>query len=270
MQPKRLVDVDIQSYFDNINHDKLMKMVGMRINDRRMLKLLRQWLKAGVMTEEGYEETEMGSPQGGVISPLLSNIYLHYLDVRWLKEGSHLGTLVRYADDLVIVCRTRKDASHALSFVRAVMDRLELKLHPEKTKLVSMWEGREGFEFLGMHHRSMATETSQVQRYYTLHQFPSKKAMKKMRHRVKELLGRRNVLWKNLSDVVGQLNPVIRGWRNYYGLKTAGKWLAKVDWYIFKRIVIWYNKKRKERRHLTNMSKVRDMLSTQKLIRLAA
>jgi group II intron reverse transcriptase/maturase len=264
-----VVDVDIQSYFDNINHDKLMMLVGMRINDRRLLKLIRQWLRAGVMTEAGYMETEMGSPQGGVISPLLSNIYLHYLDVRWTKQGSHLGTLVRYADDLVIVCRTKKDANHALNFVKAVMKRLELTLHPEKTKVVPMWGGQGGFDFLGMHHRSIVTETSQAQRYYTLHQFPSKKAMKKMRFKVKEILGARNVLWKSMSELVEELNPVLRGWRNYYGLKTAGKWLAQVDWYILKRFTIWHNKKRKKRRHLANISKVRESLMAEKLILLA-
>lgn len=264
------VDVDIQSYFDNINHDKLMKLVGMRVNDRRMLRLLRQWLKAGVMTEAGYMETGVGSPQEGVISPLLSNIYLNYLDVRWVKEGSHLGTLVRYADDLVIVCRTRKEANHALSFVKAVMKRLELTLHPEKTKLVPMWEGHGGFDFLGMHHRSIPTETSQAQRYYTLHQFPSKKAMMKMRIKIKEILGRRNILWKNMSELVEELNPVLRGWRNYYGLKTAGKWLAKVDWYALKRFTIWYNKKRKKRRRLADINMVREFLKAQKLILIAA
>lgn len=265
-----VIDVDIESYFDNINHDKLMMLVEMRINDRRMLKLIRQWLRAGVMAEAGYMETEAGSPQGGVISPLLSNIYLHYLDVRWTKEGSHLGTLVRYADDLVIVCRTRKDADHALNFVKTVMKRLELTLHPEKTKLVGMWGGQEGFDFLGMHHRRIPAETGQGQRYYTLHQFPSKKAMKKMRYRVKEILGRRNVLWKNMSELIEELNPVLRGWRNYYGLKTAEKWLAKVDWYILKRFTIWYNKKRKKRRHLADLSKVRELLKAEKLILLAA
>jgi len=265
-----VVDVDIQSYFDNINHDKLMMLVGMRVNDRRMLKLIRQWLKAGVMTENGYRETETGSPQGGVISPLLSNIYLHYLDVRWAKEGSHLGTLVRYADDLVIVCRTRKDANHALGFVRAVMKRLELTLHPEKTKLVPMWEGQGGFDFLGMHHRSIPAETSRGWRYYTLHQFPSKKAMKKMRLKVKEILGPRKVLWKDIGDLVKELNPILRGWRNYYGLKTAGKWLAEIDWYTLKRVTIWYNKKKEKRKHLADISKVNHLLKTRRLIRLAA
>lgn len=264
------VDVDIKSYFDTINHEKLMRMVGQRVNDRRMLKLIRRWLEAGVMTEHGYEGSEMGSPQGGVISPLLSNIYLHYLDICWDKLGRHLGTIVRYADDMVVICRTRKDAVHALKLIQEAMKRLELTLHPEKTKLVSLWEGKDGFDFLGMHHRSIPTETSQAQRYYTLHQFPSKKAMKKMRDRIKEVLGKRNVLWKETESLVAELNPILRGWRNYYGLKTASRWLATVDWYVLNRFTRWYNKKRKKKRHLAEMGKVRILLNDLKLVKLAA
>lgn len=264
-----VVDVDIKSYFDTINHEKLMLMVKTRVNDRRMQKLIRQWLEVGVMTEHGYVVSEMGSPQGGVISPLLSNIYLHYLDICWEKLGSHLGTLVRYADDLVVICRTRKDAEHAMKLIQEVMKRLELTLHPEKTKLVSLWEGKGGFDFLGMHHRSIPTQTSQAQQYYTLHQFPSKKAMKKMRDRIKEVLGKRNVLWKEATSLVSELNPVLRGWRNYYGLKTASAWLAKVDWYVLQMFTRWYNKKRKKKRHLAEMGKVRRLLTELKLIKLA-
>lgn len=264
-----VVDVDIQSYFDNINHDKLMMLVGMRVSDRRMLKLIRKWLKAGVMTETGYMGTDIGSPQGGVISPLLSNIYLNYLDTRWVRGGSHLGTLVRYADDIVAICRTKKEANHTINFVNAVMKRLELKLNPEKTKRVPMWDGKEGFDFLGMHHRRLSGFTREGIRYYTVYQFPTNKAMEKMRFKVKEVIGKRSVLIKSLQELVKELNPILRGWRNYYGLKTAWKWLAKVDWYIHKRFTIWYNKKRKNKRHLAEITKVRGLLKTEKLVRLA-
>lgn len=264
-----VVEVDIQSYFDNINHDKLMKMVGMRINDRRILKLLRHWLTAGVMTEGRYEETRKGSPQGGVISPLLSNLYLHYLDAKWEKRASHLGTLVRYADDMIVVCQTKNNALQALNFIKAVMQRLELTLHPDKTQLVSMWEGQGGFDFLGMHHRCITAESSYGKWYKALHQFPSKKAMIKMRTRIGEILGNRNVLGQNVNDLVKSINPILIGWKNYYGLKTAKKWLAKVDWHILKRFVIWYNKKTKGRRHLSDMRKVREILMTCKLRWLA-
>lgn len=100
-----VVDVDITGYFDNISHSKLMKLVEERICDRRILKLIRQWLEAGVMKDGLWHKTEIGSPQGGVISPLLANIYLNYLDTIWEKRFSHLGKLIRYADDLVILCR---------------------------------------------------------------------------------------------------------------------------------------------------------------------
>jgi len=265
-----VVDVDIQSYFDNINHEKLMMLVSMRVNDRRMLKLIRQWLKAGVMTEEGYTRTDIGSPQGGVISPLLANIYLNYLDTRWVKEGSHLGTLVRYADDIVVICRTMKEANHAIRFIKAVMERLELQLNPEKTRLVSMWEGKDGFDFLGMHHKRVTGFTREGTRYYTTYQFPTSKAMKKMRSKVKEVIGKRSALLRSLRELVKELNPILRGWRNYYGLKTAWKWLAKVNWYIHKRFTIWYNKKKKNRRYLADITKIRGLLKTEKLVSLTA
>jgi len=265
-----VVDVDIQSYFDNINHEKLMMLVSMRVNDRRMLKLIRQWLKAGVMTEEGYTRTDIGSPQGGVISPLLANIYLNYLDTRWVKEGSHLGTLVRYADDIVVICRTMKEANHAIRFIKAVMERLELQLNPEKTRLVSMWEGKDGFDFLGMHHKRVSGFTREGTRYYTTYQFPTSKAMKKMRSKVKEVIGKRSALLRSLRELVKELNPILRGWRNYYGLKTAWKWLAKVNWYIHKRFTIWYNKKKKNRRYLADITKIRGLLKTEKLVSLTA
>lgn len=131
-----IVDADIKGYFNNINHDKLMLMVKQRISDRRILKMIWKWLKAGVMEDGKYMESELGSPQGGVISPLLANIYLHYFDLKWELHYKHLGKLIRYCDDFVIICRTKKEAEHALKAVKSIMQRLELELHPDKTKLV--------------------------------------------------------------------------------------------------------------------------------------
>lgn len=264
-----VLDADIKGYFDAINHDKLMKLVRLRVNDRRIVKLIWQWLEAGIISEEGYQASKIGSPQGGVISPLLANIYLHYLDAIWEKHGSHLGKLVRYADDLVVICRAKEDAEQALKLVKAIMERLELTLHPEKTKLVEMGVGKGGFDFLGMHHRRIIVETGRGTRYRTTCQMPSKKAMKKMREAVKAVLASRTTLALDANILIERLNPKIRGWRNYYGLKTAIKWLKKIDWYILLRLTTWWNKKRQRRKHLSGIKEARQMFNKLGLLRLA-
>ena len=264
-----VVDADIKGYFNNISHDKLMLMVKQRISDRRILKMIWQWLKAGVMDNGKYAGSELGSPQGGVISPLLANIYLHYLDLKWELHYKHLGKLIRYCDDFVIICRTKKEAEHALKAVKAIMQKLELELHPDKTKLVSMWTGEEGFDFLGFHHRWKVTQTSKGQRFSETHQNPSRKAMQKMRDNIKGVFASRSTLLLDMRKMIEILNPKIIGMRNYYGLKNAGKQLNKLDWYIIKKFTLWVNYKTQNKRRYAGISNVRKVIYENGLQRLA-
>ena len=180
-----VVDADIEKFFDNVNQDKLMVLVEQRISDRRILKLIRQWLKSGVLYGNILTISELGTSQGSVISPLLATFYLNPLDRLWEKYGLTHGILVRYADDTVIICKIRRNCKTCIELITIHHGKLDLKLHPVKTKIVSMWDGREGFDFLGMHHRRMTTETSKGQLYKDTYQYPSRKAMKKIKAEIK-------------------------------------------------------------------------------------
>lgn len=246
-----VVDVDITGYFDNISHEKLMKLVEQRISDRRILKLIRKWLKVGFEEDGKVHPAEIGSGQGGVISPLLSNIYLNYLDTIWEKQFTKIGTLVRFADDLVILCYTKEQALEAIDVLKEVFKRLELKMNTTKSKLVNIWDDKQGFDFLGYHHRKLPNIQKSGARNYILRSFPSKKAMKKMKTVVKEETAPRYLLPLNLNDIVKKLNPKIQGWQNYYSeidSACSNRFLSKIDWYIRKRLMIFWNKKHKKKK----------------------
>ena len=149
------------------------------------------------------------------------------------------------------------------------MAKLDLKLHPVKTKIVSMWDGKEGFDFLGMHHRRMTTETSKGQLYKETYQYPSRKAMKKMKAEIKKNVNGRSLLVAKEEDLIKNLNPKIIGWKNYYSTKTNETWMQELDWYIICTFTRWYNKKHQRRKHMSRVGFVRNSIYEKGLKKMA-
>ncbi len=223
--------------FDNIQKDTLMELVKERISDRRVLKLIRQWLECGVMEDGTVRETLAGTPQGGVISPLLANIYLNKLDRIWAGRCSQLGELVRYADDFVALCATESRAKEALRRIGLVMDRLGLTLHPAKTRLVNLSRGKESFVFLGCTLRKKRSIQRAPNKHF-MQRWPSPKATKKLRDRVRELTSKKQS-GKDVKQIIAELTPVLRGWGNYFRTGNADREFNKMDGFVFKSLRRW-------------------------------
>jgi RNA-directed DNA polymerase len=224
----RVCDVDIEAYFDSIPHGKLMRLVARRVVDRRLLHLIKGWLSCAV-EEKGQRWTpKQGTPQGGVISPLLANIYLHALDAVWKKRGYTQRDgpnvqLVRYADDLVLL--TNQDAEWAMARLREILGRLELRLNETKSRVVDA--EKETFDFLGFTFRRVWNRagTKRVTLFY-----PSKKSQQRLRDRVKRVLAANAPV--RTDEQIRRVNLLLRGWVTYFRVGNSAAVFRDVRWYV--------------------------------------
>jgi RNA-directed DNA polymerase len=238
-----VVDADLKSYFDTIPHDKLLLSVRSKVIDRSVVKLIAMWLQAGVMEEMVVRTETTGTPQGGVISPLLANLYLHWLDQTWDKKGfgkrPHDAHIVRYADDFVILCKERPE--FYLEQARQVLDRLGLTLNAKKTRILNA--DTESFDFLG--HRFTVRPSKRTGKRNTFY-YPAPKAMKSVKKKIREVV-RTGQHW-NLPELVKEkINPILRGWGNYFRTGNSRKYFLSIANYTTWALCIMLRKKHKKR-----------------------
>ncbi|PRX61449.1 RNA-directed DNA polymerase [Nonomuraea fuscirosea] len=241
-----VVETDIADCFSAIPHQELMRAIEERICDQSLLKLLRQILRAGVMQEGQVRREVTGSPQGGVVSPVLCNVYLHRLDRAWDEAD---GTLVRYADDLIAMCWSRSQAERALARLTQLLAELGLEAKVAKTRIVHLEVGGEGLDFLGFHHRLVRSRGLNGKRPFVfLARWPADKAMQRARDRIREITARRRMLlWP--EAIVQDLNDFLRGWAGYFRYGHSAQRLSKIRRYAQMRLAHFIR-----RRHRRSMA----------------
>ena len=239
-----IVDADLKDFFGSVSHEKLMTLVNQRVSDGRVLRIIESILKAGCYAAGKRLPTEQGTPQGGIISPLLSNILLTPFDCEMRKKGYRL---TRYADDWVVTCKSRPEAISALTTARRILEKLEVTLQSEKTHIVHV---RQGFEFLGYKIKrgsqklKLATErirSGVVQG--DLYAYPRDKSIKHFTEQIRQRTRRKAPI--GTKELIEEINPVIRGWGNYYCNAHVRKLFNRLDRWIVRRI--WSHRRKRWR-----------------------
>jgi group II intron reverse transcriptase/maturase len=230
-----IVDADLKDFFGSVDHEKLMTLINQRVSDSRVLKLIEKMLKAGCYVQGNRLPTEKGTPQGGVVSPLLSNILLTPFDCEMRRKGYRI---TRWADDWVITCRTRAEAKAALKTAGKILGKLGVVLHAEKTRVVNV---RHGFEFLGykikrgsrpLRLRPDRIRSGVVQG--SLYAFPRERSIEHFKEQIRRRTRRKAPI--SLEELIVELNPVIRGWGNYYCKAHVRKLFNRLNRWIVRRI----------------------------------
>jgi RNA-directed DNA polymerase len=241
-----VAETDIANCYEAIPHDRLMAAIEERIVDRHLLKLLRAMLRAGVLEQGAVTRSTTGTPQGGVISPVLCNVFLHRLDRQWARRGT--GVLVRYADDLLAMCRTERDAESVLRVIAEILAELGLEPKHAKTRIVHLREGGEGFDFLGFHHRYVRGNTPRSRHLTFLVRWPSRQAMQHARQRIREITARERLLLP-VEDIVEDLNRFLGGWAGYFRYGNSAQSFDKITLHAVNRLSIFVaNRHQRDRR----------------------
>jgi group II intron reverse transcriptase/maturase len=238
-----VAESDVSDCFGAIPHSGLMTAIEERISDRHVLKLVRAMLRAGVMEDGSVSRGVAGTPQGGVISPCLCNVYLHRLDRQWAQRGH--GVLVRYADDLLAMCRTRAEAEAALAALRLILAELGLQLKDAKTWIVHLEEGGEGVDFLGFHHRWVRAHRAKHVQF--LARWPSRRGMQHARDRIREITDRRWLL-RPVDETVREVNIFLRGWAGYFRYGNSARHFDAISDYAARRVASHVAKRHKRAR----------------------
>jgi group II intron reverse transcriptase/maturase len=252
-----VVETDIANCFSAIPHDKLMQTIEERVSDQGVLKLLRASLRVGVMADGSVRREVTGAAQGGPLSPLLCNAYLHRLDRQW-DVNAH-GVLVRYCDDLVVMCRSQRQAQAALKRLTAVLGELGLELKGSKTRIMHLVEGGRGVDFLGFHNRLVRGRTPRSAHLVFLARWPSRKAVQYARDRIRAITARSRMLLPT-EHIVGELNLFLRGWAEHFRYGNSALVFGQIRNYALKRVALLMSK-RGNRRHAWGWGMARVLVS---------